>query len=55
MPTPLIARMIYVTFQREGIHRYPAAETDVALESVSFLQFPHRHMFHFKVSIAVTT
>lgn len=46
-------RMIYVTFQREGIHRYPAAGTDPALEQVNFLQFPHRHLFVFKVGIGV--
>lgn len=52
-------RMIYVTFQREGIHCYPAAETDTNLKTndmydVSFLAFPHRHIFHFKVAIEVT-
>lgn len=51
-------RYIHVTFQREGIHKYPAAATDSKLASgdeydVSFLGFPHRHMFHFKVSIEV--
>jgi hypothetical protein len=51
-------RMVWVTFQREGIHRYPAAETDANLKTgdeydVSFLAFPHRHIFHFKVSIEV--
>jgi len=46
-------RKIYVTFQREGIHKYPAALTDPALESVRFLGFEHRHMFHFKVGIGV--
>jgi hypothetical protein len=47
-------RQIWVTFSREGIHKYPAALTDPALESVQFLAYPHRHMFHFRVSIAVT-
>lgn len=51
-------KMIWVTFQREGIHRYPAAETDPALatglwDDVSFLAVPHRHIFHFKVWIEV--
>lgn len=51
-------RMIFVTFQREGIHKYPGAENDPALatndwDDVSFLGFPHRHIFHFKVSIEV--
>lgn len=50
---------IYVTFQKEGIHCYPAAATNPALKTgdmydVSFLGTPHRHIFHFKVSIAVT-
>ena len=52
-------RMIWVTFQREGIHRYPGADTDPNLATgdeydVSFLGFPHRHIFHFKVAIQVT-
>jgi len=51
-------RMIFVTFTKEGIHRYPEAETDPALKTndeydVSFLGFPHRHIFHFKVGIEV--
>lgn len=45
--------MIWVTFRREGIHKYPAAATDPKLADVSFLGYPHRHMFHFKVSIEV--
>jgi hypothetical protein len=52
------ARQIWVTFQREGIHCYPAASTDPQLASgdyydVSFLAHPHRHIFHFRVSIDV--
>lgn len=46
-------RMIWVTFEREGIHKYPAALTEPNLEDVSFLGYPHRHMFHFKVAISV--
>jgi hypothetical protein len=51
--------MIWVTFRKEGIHCYPAAATDPALATgdeydVSFLGTPHRHIFHFKVYIAVT-
>jgi len=46
-------RLIWVTFQREGIHCYPAAATDPNLTDVSFLASPHRHIFHFKVSIEV--
>lgn len=44
---------IWVTFQKEGIHCYPAAATDPKLESVSFLSHPHRHMFHFRVEMEV--
>lgn len=39
---------IFVTFQKEGIHCYPAAP-----EGVEFLKHPHRHIFHFRVEIAV--
>jgi hypothetical protein len=46
-------RWIWVTFKKEGIHCYPAAGTDPTLKSVDFLQWPHRHIFHFKVSITV--
>ena len=52
------AKFIFVTFQKEGMHKYPAAATDPSLATgdeydVSFLQFPHRHIFHFKVWISV--
>ena len=46
-------RMIYVTFQREGIHHYPLAATEPNLADVSFLANPHRHIFHFTVAIQV--
>ena len=46
-------RMIWVTFQREGVHSYPAAAIEPGLADVSFLGSPHRHIFHFKVSIQV--
>jgi hypothetical protein len=45
--------MIWVTFQKEGIHCYPAAASDPKLADVSFLGTPHRHIFHFKVYIEV--
>lgn len=50
--------MIWVTFRKEGIHRYPDASTNPKLASadeydVSFLGYPHRHIFHFKVAIEV--
>jgi hypothetical protein len=41
---------IWVTFQHEGIHCYPAASE---LEGVEFLQYPHRHVFHFRVEMEV--
>jgi hypothetical protein len=51
-------RKVWVTFRKEGIHRYPAAATDPALATgneydVSFLGVPHRHIFHFRVWIDV--
>jgi hypothetical protein len=51
-------RMIWITFQKEGIHCYPAAATDPQLKTgdkydVSFLASPHRHIFHFRISIDV--
>ena len=51
-------RKIWITFRREGIHRYPAALTDPALctageYDVSFLGNAHRHIFHFRVWIDV--
>ena len=51
-------KMIWVTFRKEGIHKYPAALTDPALATgdeydVSFLGYPHRHIFHFRVWINV--
>lgn len=41
-------KTIWVTFQKEGIHAYPDAPSEVC-----FLQQPHRHMFHFRVEIEV--
>ena len=51
-------KKIWVTFQKEGMHRYPAAATDPALATgdeydVSFLANPHRHIFHFRVWVDV--
>jgi hypothetical protein len=51
-------RKIWVTFRKEGIHKYPAAATDPALATgdeydVSFLANEHRHIFHFRVWIDV--
>ena len=49
-------KSIWVTFQKEGIHLYPGADTDPKLatgdwDDVSFLGVPHRHIFHFRVMI----
>ena len=41
-------KLIWVTFQKEGIHKYPDAP-----EGVEFLKYPHRHMFKFRVAIQV--
>jgi len=51
-------RMIWVRFQKEGVHYYPGADTDPKLatgdwDDVSFLGVPHRHIFHFRVWIEV--
>ena len=51
-------RKIWVSFRKEGIHCYPAAATAPELATgdqydVSFLGSPHRHIFHFRVSIDV--
>ena len=52
------SKMIWVTFRKEGTHKYPAALTDPKLATgdeydVSFLGYPHRHIFHFYVAIEV--
>ena len=51
-------RSIWVTFSKEGIHKYPAALEDPKLatgdwDDVSFLGYPHRHIFRFKVWLEV--
>jgi hypothetical protein len=46
-------RFIWVTFRREGIHRFPAAASDSNLADVAFLANEHRHIFHFHVKIEV--
>lgn len=51
-------RTIFVTFQKEGVHMYPGADTDPKLatgdwDDVSFLGVLHRHIFHFRVEIDV--
>ncbi len=46
----MIKSWIWVTFQKEGIHCYPGAKD---IPGVEFLQYPHRHIFHFKVQVEV--
>jgi hypothetical protein len=46
-------RFIWVTFQREGIHKFPGAAEDPALADVAFLANEHRHIFHFNIAIQV--
>jgi hypothetical protein len=53
-----IQSFIWVTFQKEGVHRYPDAATNPELATgdwldVSFLASPHRHIFHFRVELEV--
>lgn len=53
-----VFNQIWVTFKREGIHKYPAALDDPKLatgdwDDVSYLGYPHRHIFHFRVGIEV--
>ena len=43
-----VKKTIWVTFQKEGIHKYPDAPKEV-----EFLKYPHRHIFKFKVAIEV--
>tara|TARA_S200002703_G_C3698258_1_gene214431 strand:+ start:172 stop:549 length:378 start_codon:yes stop_codon:yes gene_type:complete len=51
-------KYIWCRFSKEGIHKYPQALTDPLLATgdeydVSFLGYPHRHIFHFRVDIEV--
>ena len=41
---------IWVTFQKEGLHKWPDATQHPGVE---FLANEHRHMFHFRVDLAV--
>ncbi len=55
---PKVKKSIWVKFKKEGIHKYPAALDDPKLatgdwDDVSFLGYPHRHIFHFRVCIEV--
>lgn len=51
-------RMVWVTFEKEGLHKYPIALDDPKLATgdeydVSFLGYIHRHIFKFRVWIEV--
>ena len=51
---------VWVTFEKEGLHKYPAAADDPKLATgdeydVSFPQYVHRHIFKFRVDIEVFT
>ena len=41
---------IWVTFQKEGLHKWPDATQHPGVE---FLANEHRHMFHFRVELEV--
>lgn len=45
----MLSRKIWVRFTKHGIHCYPNAPEDV-----SYLQQPHRHLFHYTVGIEVS-
>ena len=52
-------RYIKVSFQKEGIHKFPGADTNPKYatgnwDDVSFVGYPHRHIFHFYVTLSVT-
>ena len=53
-------KFIFIQFQKEGIHKYPDAATNPKLatgkwDDVSFLSYPHRHIFFLKDGSATTT
>ena len=53
-------KYVWVTFEKEGLHKYPAALDDPKLKTgdwddVSFLGYLHRHIFKFRVQIEVFT
>ena len=43
-------KRIWVTFQKEGLHKWPDATN---YPGVEFLANEHRHMFHFRVDLEV--
>ena len=51
-------RYIKVSFQKEGVHMFPGADKDPRYatgdwDDVSFLGYPHRHIFYFYVTVGV--
>lgn len=49
-----VKKFVCVSFEKDGTHFYKEAGTDPELAEVSYLQYPHRHMFKFVVKISVT-
>jgi hypothetical protein len=47
-------KFIKVSYQHEGIHRFPEAATNPELADVQFLAHPHRHIFWFYVTTSVS-
>ena len=43
-------KRIFVTFQKEGLHKWPDATQHPGVE---FLANEHRHMFHFRIDLQV--
>ncbi len=48
--TMMSKKRIWVTFQKEGLHKWPDATN---YPGVEFLANEHRHMFHFRVDLEV--
>ena len=46
-------RFIWITFQKVGFHKYPAAESDPLLADVQYLGNKHRHLFKFRIAIEI--
>jgi D-arabinose 1-dehydrogenase-like Zn-dependent alcohol dehydrogenase len=46
-------RWIWVTFQKVGFHKYPAAASEASLHDVRYLSSKHRHLFKFKVQMEI--
>lgn len=49
----IVKRWIEVQVVKEGVHRYPAAETDAKLADVAYLANEHFHYFYITVKIEV--